>query len=100
MKVIKSIKLRSTYIPIKKRNIRQGIGYKLYTILLNPFFQPERTYERKRKEKLYNIGVLTAASLKRVPSVVRLATAHEAANRVAAFSVLAARVCLTFVHVC
>lgn len=40
-----------------------------------------------------------AASLKRIPSVVRLATAYEAADRVAAFSVLAARVCLTFVHV-
>lgn len=69
-----------------------------------PFSQPQRIKERikgmEREKKKCNVGVLTAASLKRIPSVVRLATAYEAADRVAAFSVLAARVCLTFVHVC
>lgn len=70
-----------------------------------PFSQPQRIKERikemeREKKKKCNVGVLTAASLKRIPSVVRLATAYEAADRVAAFSVLAARVCLTFVHVC
>lgn len=46
------------------------------------------------------IGKLTAALLERIASVIRLAAADEAADRVDALGVLAAGVALAFVHVC